>query len=73
MSNPSRIEIKGWQSASEVVGNLVRAGYQVLVETDNEHRDLPLDKIAFIISYTYPSWDGCEFIYYDPAENETDK
>lgn len=66
MSNPSRIDVKGWQSASEVVSNLVRAGYQVLVETDEENIDLPLDKIAFIISYTDPDWDGCEFIYYDP-------
>lgn len=73
MSNPSRIDIKGWKSASEVVGNLVRAGYQVLVETDEEHRDLPLDKVAFIISYTNPNWDGCGYTYYDPAENATDK
>ena len=72
MSNPNKIEIIGWDAASDIISRLVQSGYQVLVETDEEHTRLHLDKVAFIIQYTQPSWDGCEFMYYDPEENETD-
>ena len=72
-SNPRRIDVVGWDAASDIISRLVQSGYQVLVQTDDEHIDLPLDKVAIIIEYAQPSWDGCGYIYYDPADNETDK
>lgn len=71
--NTRRIDVFGWDAASEIIGRLVQAGYQVLVQTDEEHKGLPLYNVAFVIEYADPTWDGCEYIYYDPSKNETDK
>lgn len=71
--NHRRIDVVGWDAASDIISRLVQSGYQVLVQTDEEHTGLPLDKVAIIIEYVQPSWDGCEYVYHDPEKNETDK